>query len=107
MVVIIGMTDIDATSDHGTATITTFPASDYYELLFKNTLRQSPVPPDRNDSQWNTKVCLSKFEPISKLIRDSPNQSYSLDPIPTPLLIYHYQMERCVMIIRTQCSFRY
>ena len=54
----------------------------------KKSLRTPSLPTDQNDSQWNTKVCLSNFEPasieeISKLIRDSPNKSCSLDPIPT------------------------
>ena len=54
----------------------------------KKSLRTPPLPTDKNDSQWNTKVRLSNFEPaaieeISKLIRDSPNKSCSLDPIPT------------------------
>ena len=93
----------------------------------KKSLRTPSLPTDQNDSQWNTKVCLPKFEPasieeISKLIRDSPNKSCSLDQIPTwltkkcidvlsPLMmeifICHYQLERCLMIIKMQCSFHY
>ena len=89
----------------------------------KKSLRTPSLPTDQNDSQLNTKVCLSNFEPasieeISKLIRDSPNKSCSLDPIPTwltkkcidvlaPLLICHYQLERCLMIIKMQCSFHH
>ena len=54
----------------------------------KKSLRTPSLPTDQNDSQWNTTICLSNFEPasieeISKLIRDSPNKSCSLDPIPT------------------------
>ena len=54
----------------------------------KKSLRTSPLPTDQNDLQWNTKVCLSNFEPASieeipKLIHDSPNKPCSLDPIPT------------------------
>ena len=54
----------------------------------KKSLRTPSLPTDQNDSQWNTQVCLTNFEPasieeISKLIRDSPNKSCSLDPIPT------------------------
>ena len=54
----------------------------------KKSLRTPPLPTDQNDFQWNTKVCLLNFEPASveeifKLIRDSPNKSCSLDPIPT------------------------
>ena len=53
----------------------------------KKSLWTPPVPTDQNDFEWNTKVCLSNFEPASmeeifKLIRDSPSKTYSLDPIP-------------------------
>ena len=54
----------------------------------KKSLQTPSLPTDQKYSPWNTKVCLSNFEPesieeISKLIRDSPNKSCSLDPIPT------------------------
>ena len=54
----------------------------------KKSLRTSPLPTDQNYFQWKTKGCLSNFEPasieeISKLIRDCPKKSCSLDPIPT------------------------